>query len=218
MAPLAAVTEPSLPEGSAPREAVTVNDPKALEALTRLVERGRAGAWLVEYVTERNPTDGESRTGLVVAASLPPSTVVTDGETLTATIEGRSFTCVELKAGSSCAEGAPSAPGGEDVREMLAGVTGPNRYAVTRSRPRSIGGETSSCFEVKATTAASMPRGLIRAAELCYANDGVLLGADVESGMTIDTRTALRVVRDIGEDELFDLLDGFDLPWTRGSP
>lgn len=215
--PLAVLTELPVPESAAHRTAVVVNDPEAVEALARLIESGGRGTWLVEYATERAPVGGESRSGRVIVSSLPPSSVVTDGETLTATIDGRSFTCVKSGPGPSCADGAPSVPDVPDIREMLAGVTGPDRYAVTRLQRRSIGGENASCFELASTGPTSVPGVLIREAELCYASDGVLLAARVESGMTIDTRTGLRVERDIGEDDLLDLVDAFDVPLSPGS-
>jgi len=215
MVPLVVLTEAPVPEETARRSASAVNDPEAVEALARLVERGRRGSWLVEYATERSPVGGETSAGRVIVASLPPSSVVTDGRTLTATIDGRSVTCVEPGEGPRCAEGA--APGGPDIREMLGGVTRRDLYAVTRSRRRSAGGEGSACFDLIATESNRVPGALIHEAELCYARDGILLAARVESGMTIDTRTALRVERDIGEDDLLGLVDEFGLPPSPGS-
>ncbi len=215
--PMLAFTAAPLPERDEPGTEAPESDPEAVEALTRLVERGREGAWLVEYVTERTRSGGGSRSGSVVAANVPPNSLVTDGETLTAKIGGRSFACARLEAGSRCAEGATQSGDGVDLGEVLAGVAGPGRYAVTASPRRSIAGEVGECFELAAAPASSVPAGLARDAELCYARDGVLLAARVERGATTDTRTAESVERGIDEDDLLALLDQFEMSAPRGS-
>lgn len=210
--PLLALTESPLPEHVSTALEAAVNDPEAVSALSRLAELGGEGSWLVEYETERSVTGGASRTGRVIAATVPPSSVVTDGETLEATIDARSYSCARLDTGPICSEGEPRTEGAPDIGAVVAGVAGTDRYAVSRAEGRSIAGEPADCFELDAAEEASLPGGMVREAVLCYAVDGVLLSARVATGTATDGRTALRVERDIDRRDLIDLLDGFDAP------
>ena len=207
--PLAALTKAPLPvsdpSGSV---AASAHDEAALDDLARMVRSGAEGSWLVEYTVRREAAGREPYESSVVAASAPPSRIVTDGETLTATIGARSFACTLTENGSTCSEAAPSSvePGGAGA--LLDAATGGERYAVTRADPRVVAGERTECFRFAAP--AYVAPAFPREAEYCYAPDGLLLAASVERAGETDTRTATRVERGIGSTDLLELLDPFD--------
>lgn len=217
MLPLAAFTSAPLPKLAAVGPAVPANDPEAVRALARLVRLAREGAWMVQYATTRTRAGVGVRTGSVVVASSPPSSVVTDGDTLTATIDGRVFDCERVDAGTRCAEGPPASGQEADIGRVLAGVTESGRFAVTRSEPRSIAGEQAQCFELLATATMSGAGDLVRDAKYCYARDGVLLAVRIEAPTATDARTAVSVRRDIVRRDLMALLDRFEVPRSTGS-
>ncbi len=214
--PTVAFTESPLPGRDQAHPTAGASDPEAVAALSRLVALGAEGPWMVEYETERVLAGGGSRAGRVVAASLPPSSIVTDGEFLEATIDKRSFSCARLDTGPICSEGEPQPDGAPDLGALVVGVAEPGRYVVTRSGGRSIAGESAECFELN-VAASSIPSGMVRDALLCYAADGVLLSAHVATGTAVDERTAVIVERDIDRGDLVDLLDELDVPVSPGS-
>lgn len=214
--PLTALTEAPLPgSGPAGSEAQRVHDEAALADLERLVRSGAEGSWLVEYGVRREVVGRAPYESSVVAASVPPSSVVTDGETMTATIAERSFACTLTGSGSTCSEAAPPSPVDPvGAGALLDAATGGGRYSVTRAEPRMVAGEPTECFRFAAPThvVSTFPREAV----YCYTSDGLLLAASIRREGETDTRTATRVVRGIGSTDLLELLDPFDASMPTG--
>ena len=213
--PIAALARAALPDrvGAERGAHQKVHDPLALKALLRLVESGDAAAWRVEYVVKRETQGREPYESDVVAANVPPSRVVTDGETLTAVISDRTFACERTDEGATCSEeGVPAQEG--TARELLSEVAGDGRYAVTLEPRRNVAGEAAECFGFTSPgTGAAYPVE----AEYCYATDGVMLYARVVRENEVDSRTAERVERGIGIEDLLHLLDPFEEPRRAAS-
>jgi hypothetical protein len=187
------------------RDAATGDDAAAAD-LVALARRQERGSWLVDFQFTRALHNGGDLDQPVTEANRPPTHVTASGSTVTVDFGDKVASCTETGDGPRCIERRddPSLASSVVYREVLR----LGAYTVERVADRAIAGERAHCFLLVAKGRTWPQIG--ERAEQCYADDGVPLRSAVTGARATDTRTAVRVERDIPASALRALLDRLD--------
>jgi len=181
-------------------------DDRARRELLALARRQDRASWLVEFDFTRTLANGEQLREAVTEANRPPVHVLSSGTTVTVDFGARTASCTNTDKGPKCIEQAddPSLASSAVYRE----VTALGAYRVERLSGATFAGEPARCFAL-AAVARPWPQ-LGDRTEQCYARDGVPLHSSIRRGQGVDSRDAVRVIRNVGARRLAALVGRLD--------
>jgi hypothetical protein len=181
-------------------------DPRALAALTALLDARDRGSWLVDFAFDRELASGATRHDTITQAQVPPTRVLVTAATATVDLGDRRVVCTTTDDGASCRETERDA-GALPVARVYEEAVTRGVYALRAAPDRRVGGERARCFEMIAITGTIDGFGL--ASVHCFALDGVPLWSRVALASVVDTREARVVSRSVDRAQLARLLDPF---------